>query len=303
MSHWSRPVWSLIGAAACWGVGTVMSKRAVAEIAPLTLLPVELIVGVSVLLVARVITGDRVLPTHHRAPLAWLGVLNPGVSYALGFAGLASITAGTSSLLWATEPVLILGLAWWILRQRPTAGIVWLGGLALAGVMLVVGVSDLRLSLIGAALTMAGVGACAVYTVLASRYLVEQEPTLGVVVIQQSAALVFALLLGIGGLVAGSLGSPEGVSVVAWANALGAGALYYGFAFWWYLHGLRSLTPGVAGVFINLVPVFGISSSAIFLGERLSEWQWVGAAVTLAAVTAVAILQTRNPPYARAAPA
>jgi drug/metabolite transporter (DMT)-like permease len=280
-----------------------MSKRAVAEIAPLTLLPVELTVGVAVLLMARVVTGDRGLPTRHRSPLAWLGVLNPGVSYALGFAGLATITAGTSSLLWATEPVLILGLAWWVLRQRPTAGIVWLGGLALAGVMLVVGVSDLRLSLIGAALTMAGVGACAVYTVLASRYLVEQEPTLGVVVIQQSAALVFALLLGIGGLVAGSVGAPEAVSMTAWANALGAGALYYGFAFWWYLHGLRSLTPGVAGVFINLVPVFGISSSAIFLGERLAEWQWVGAAVTVAAVTVVAILQSRHPPYARAAPA
>jgi drug/metabolite transporter (DMT)-like permease len=279
-----------------------MSKRAVAEIAPLTLLPVELIVGVGVLLVARVITGDRVLPTRHRSPLAWLGVLNPGVSYALGFAGLASITAGTSSLLWATEPVLILGLAWWILRQRPTAGILWLGGLALAGVMLVVGVSDLRLSLVGITLTMAGVAACAVYTVLASRYLVEQEPTLGVVVLQQSAALVFALLLGIGGLLAGSSGAPDEVSMTAWANALGAGALYYGLAFWWYLHGLRSLTPGVAGVFINLVPVFGISSSAIFLGERLSEWQWIGAAVTVVAVTAVAILQTRNQPHAPATP-
>jgi probable blue pigment (indigoidine) exporter len=301
MSHWSRPAWSLIGAAACWGVGTAMSKRAVAEIAPLTLLPVELTVGVAVLLVARVVTGDRALPTHHRSPLAWLGVLNPGVSYALGFAGLATITAGTSSLLWATEPVLILGLAWWILRQRPSARILWLGGLALAGVMLVVGVSDLRLSLVGVTLTMAGVAACAVYTVLASRYLSEQEPTLGVVVIQQSAALVFALLLGIGGLVAGSAAAPDEVSMTAWANALGAGALYYGLAFWWYLHGLRSLTPGVAGVFINLVPVFGISSSAIFLGERLSGWQWIGAAVTVAAVTAVAILQTRNPPHARAA--
>jgi drug/metabolite transporter (DMT)-like permease len=150
---------------------------------------------------------------------------------------------------------------------------------------------------------MAGVGACAVYTVLASRYLVEQEPTLGVVVIQQSAALVFALLLGIGGLVAGSAGAPDEVSMTAWANALGAGALYYGLAFWWYLHGLRSLNPGVAGVFINLVPVFGISSSAIFLGERLSGWQWIGAAVTVAAVTAVAILQTRNPLHGRATPA
>ena len=40
----------LILAAACWGFGTVVSKRAVAEIPPLTLLPIQL--GSSLLLLA-----------------------------------------------------------------------------------------------------------------------------------------------------------------------------------------------------------------------------------------------------------
>lgn len=41
--------WSLVVAAACWGGATVISKRAVEEIEPLTLLPLELRVSVAVL--------------------------------------------------------------------------------------------------------------------------------------------------------------------------------------------------------------------------------------------------------------
>jgi probable blue pigment (indigoidine) exporter len=37
-----RTVLALILAAACWGLGTVVSKRAIAEIPPLTLLPIQL---------------------------------------------------------------------------------------------------------------------------------------------------------------------------------------------------------------------------------------------------------------------
>ena len=37
-----RNVAFLVLAAACWGIGTVVSKQAVAEIAPLTLLPIQL---------------------------------------------------------------------------------------------------------------------------------------------------------------------------------------------------------------------------------------------------------------------
>lgn len=43
--------------------------------------------------------------------LSLLGVLNPGLAYALSIAGLAHVTASVSVLLWAIEPILILALA------------------------------------------------------------------------------------------------------------------------------------------------------------------------------------------------
>ncbi len=292
MPHVRPAAWSLVAAAACWGTATAISKRAVDEIAPTTLLPIELVVSVGVLVVAAVVTGDGRLPRQHRAHLAWLGVLNPGVSYALGLAGLARITASASALLWATEPVLILALAWLVLRHRPTALMAACAVIALTGVLLVVARPDVGLSVTGVGLTLAGVIACAIYTVLSSRYLADSTP-LGVVIVQQTAALGFAAILAIVAFASGRGGSLHNVSATAWLSALAAGALYYGIAFWFYVHGLRTCSPGIAGLFINLVPIFGITTAALLLDERFSTRQWLGAAVTIGAVTAVAALQRR----------
>lgn len=294
MSRARLSAWSLVAAAACWGTATAISKRAVEEIAPLTLLPIELTVSVAVLLVASAIAGDRSLPSRDRAALGWLGVLNPGLSYALSLAGLARITASSSALLWATEPILILALAWLVLRQRPGMPTLGCAAIALVGVVLVVAQPGIQLSTIGVVLTVAGVGACAIYTVLSSQYLGEAS-TLGVVLLQQSAALGFAALLGIGALVTGHAGSLADVSLTGWASALAAGALYYGVAFWFYLNGLRACSPTVAALFINLVPVFGVTSAALLLGERLATKQWIGSALILAAVTVVALIQSSRP--------
>ena len=46
-------------------------------------------------------------------------------------------------------------------------------------------------------------------------------------------------------------------------------------------------------MFINLVPVFGVTAGAVFLGERLNGRQWAGAALILGAVAAVVALQLR----------
>lgn len=52
----------------------------------------------------------------------------------------------------------------------------------------------------GITLTVAGVAACAAYTVLSSKYLVEAS-TVSVVLVQQVAALAFAVVLFAGSLV------------------------------------------------------------------------------------------------------
>ncbi|MGH9133197.1 MAG: DMT family transporter [Ilumatobacteraceae bacterium] len=291
MSRVRMSAWSLVAAAACWGTATAISKRAVDEIAPLTLLPLQLSVSVGVLFLASLGMRERQHPTEHAAQLAWLGVLNPGLSYALSLAGLSRITASASALLWATEPILILLLAWYLLRQRPSGPVIGCASVALVGVVLVVAQPGVRATTTGVTLTLAGVAACAVYTVVSGRYLADAS-TLGVVILQQSAALVFALFLFAGAAVTGNAGSVGDASATAWISAFTSGALYYGVAFWFYVRGLRTCAPAVAGLFINLVPVFGVTAAALLLDERFVGRQWLGAAISLGAVTALASVQT-----------
>jgi probable blue pigment (indigoidine) exporter len=281
---------SLIAAAACWGIAAVISKRAVDEIDPLTLLPIELAVSVTVLSVATAVTRQRVRWSPQVRRLGLLGVLNPGVSYALSLAGLAHLTASVSVLLWAIEPILILALAYLVLKERIAISTAVCAATALLGVGLVVFQPGNRATALGITLTVAGVGACAIYTVLSSKYLVDAS-TLGVVLVQQTAALGFALVLFAASFVFGNPNSITDVSGTAWASALAAGVLYYGLAFWFYVTGLKGMTAGRAGLFINLVPVFGIAVGYLALDERLLRRQWIGAAVIIASIVLMTIRQ------------
>ena len=277
---------ALTGAAAAWGVATVIAKRALTEIPPLTLLPIQL--GISVALLATVLVLQRqglTFPAELRR-LGLLGVLNPGISYALGLIGLTYIAASLSVLLWATEPIMILLLAWLILGDRITKGVVIGALLALAGVLLVVFEPGGQGQPVGVALTLLGVAACAVYTVITKKWMVS-ESTLQVVALQQVSALTFAvLLLGVSA-AAGYQAMSFSFSAEAWLSALASGALYYAAAFWLYLTGLRRINAATAGLYINLIPVFGIAASYVLLGERLSARQWFGAVLIVATMFVV----------------
>ena len=271
-----RYVVALTAAAAAWGVATVIAKRALVEIPPLTLLPIQLAVSVALLTAVLLIQRQSLTWPPELRRLGLLGILNPGISYALGLVGLTYIAASLSVLLWATEPIMILLLAWWILGDRMTRPVGIAALVAFAGVLLIIFEPSNGDHPLGVALTLLGVAACAVYTVITRKWMVT-ESTLQVVTLQQASALLFAvLLLGIAGLIRGHNPFPA-VSAGAWISAVTSGALYYAAGFWLYLTGLRRIPAGTAGLFINLIPVFGIAASYALLGERLSARQWLGA--------------------------
>jgi len=271
-------------AAACWGIGTVVSKRAVGEIPPLALLLIQLVSSVAVLVALVRLRGLPLRDSAASPILARLGLLNPGLAYALSLLGLMHITASLSVLLWAAEPLLIMLLAALLLGERVGPGFVLLSLVAAAGMGLVTLGPDIAGGLIGVALTLAGVGCCAVYTVLARRWIGTMDSTLHVVVTQQAYAVVFAVAcLAVVSLVGGApdLGR---VSPEAWASAVGSGVLYYAAAYWFYLSALRVLPASAAASSFYLIPIFGVAGGVLVLGERLGPIQWVGAATVLAAV-------------------
>ena len=203
----SRHVLLVVSATACWGVGTVLSKQVLDRgVAPLTLLVIELAASTLLLGLGALVLGARPTRSPELGRLALLGVLNPGVAYALGLLGLASITASLSVLLWATEPVLIMLLAVLILRERVAAATMVGVAVALAGVALVLYRPGAYGDATGIGLTTAAVCACAVYAVLTRRLLLD-DGSLEVVLVQQVAALCFALAVVADGQFRGSVQS------------------------------------------------------------------------------------------------
>lgn len=290
-------VFSLVAAAACWGVGTVVTKEVLDDVAPLTLLPLQL--AASCLMLAAFAGIQRVPLTWNPQVrrLAALGVLNPGIAYALGLVGLTTITASLSVLLWAAEPVLIVVLAMALLHDRVPPALAGTLAVAVVGVLLVVYEPGATGDAIGVALTLGAVGCCAFYSVLTRRMLLD-DASLTVVLAQQVAALAFAVVLvTIVGWSGGAGWELGGLGLAAWAGAAVSGVLYYGAAFWFYLAGLRRVSASVAGSFLPLIPVFGVAAGYV-VGERLTDRQWVGAAVVIGATLVIAVRAKASAPPA-----
>ncbi len=290
----STAVAALVAAAACWGLGTVVSKQVVDDVPPLTLLPLQLAGSCLLLLVVVLARGESLTWAPSARRLAALGVLNPGIAYALGLVGLTTITASMSVLLWALEPVAILLLAALVLREQLPMALVGSVLGAVAGVVLVVYRPGAAGATIGIALTLVSVACCAVYTVLTRRLLLD-DSSLGVVLAQQAAALVFAgILATVMALLGGGGWALAGLHLADYVGAALSGVLYYGLGFAFFLAGLRRFPASVAGSFLPLIPVFGIAAGYV-IGERLEPRQWLGAAIILVAVTAVATRQRERP--------
>lgn len=272
---------AIVGACLCWALGTILSKTLLSSFPPVTILVFQLVPSVIALWLAVAFTKPDIPATRLLLPIGLLGLLNPGWAYTFSMFGLSQTSASVTALLWAFEPIPILGLAWMFLRERIDRQLVGLVVLATCGILLVSGVwSDEPSSAVklGTALILAGVLCCAIYTVLARNLIADPLYT---VAIQQTVALGWMLAIWPLELSRVDLSGAAAVPVHDIATIILSGLLYYALAYWLYLYALRSMRASVAGSFFNLIPVFGVIGSFLFLGERLTTLQWLGAALII----------------------
>ena len=282
----ARPTLALIGAAASWGIATAISKRAVDEMPPLVLLSVQLAASLLALVTVMRVAGVPLRDPAASPVLARLGILNPGIAYLLSLLGLVSIGASVSVLLWASEPLWILALAALVLGERLAPAAIAASGVAIVGLALVVAGDGGSVDSVGVVLSLAGVVCCAVYTVVARRWIGTADGTAPVVLAQQAYALA-VVLIGLALVALAGRLTIGPISPLAWASAIVSGLLYYATAYWLYLSALRVLPASVASASFYLIPVFGVAASVVLLGERLEPIQWAGAIVVVVAVAVV----------------
>ncbi len=120
---------------ALWAIATVISKKLLTSVPPITLLVVQLAPSVLLLWSLTILKGGPRPRRRSLVPLAFIGLLNPGLAYTLSMLGLTRTTASVATLLWAAEPILIVTLAWLLLHEPVTRRLIMLTVSAACGVL------------------------------------------------------------------------------------------------------------------------------------------------------------------------
>lgn len=287
----------LVCVALFWG-GTFIAGRIVStEIPHLIAAAGRFIVAcVFLLLLAWRVEGG--LPKLSRQQLlATIGLGATGIFlYNICFlAALERMPAGRSALFVSLSPI-VTALSMAILFRERLGAIKWLGiAIAFVGAAVVITRGDL-LSVahdisssmgMGELFMLGAVGSWTAYTILGKHALKGLSPI---------AATTYASLWGLLLLCLGAVNQLPllDTSKLSWQVLsaivfLGIFGTVIGFV--WYYEGVKAIGPARTAVFNNLVPVFGVSLSAIMLNEAILASMVIGGLLVIAGVS----LTNRSP--------
>lgn len=268
--HLPRSLWWVLAALTlAWGFNWAALKVALSEVPPWTFRSLCLGLGSAVLFAALRAGGQPLaVPRGQWRRLALLSLLNITCWNMLIAFGVALIPAGRASILAYTMPIWAIPLSVWLLGERITrrrlAGLA-LGMLALA---LLLGEGALRLNAapLGSLLVLGAALTWALGTVLQKRFPVTMP--LG-------AYTAWMMLLGgvpvyIGTLVFEDVRALREVSLMPALGVAYNVFIAFAFAHWAWIKIATSVPVGVFSISMLLIPVFGVLSGVLFLGERPS---------------------------------
>jgi drug/metabolite transporter (DMT)-like permease len=285
----SSPPWSAVLALAAlsliWGYNWVVMKIGLRSAEPFTFAALRTFLGAVTLFALLPAFGRPLRPT---APVLTLFI---GLFQTTGFVGLimwALVSGGAAktSVLTYTMPFWLLLLAWAVLGER-SRGYQWLAvGLALAGFFLIL--SPWRLhGVLSTLLAVAGGFCWAVSAVLVKvlqrrQYVDALSLTAWQMLLGSLPLIVIAVLTA----TRAPVWSTSFILALAY-NVLPANAL--GWLLW--LHILRSLSAGTAGIGSLAIPVIGVIAAWLQLGERPGPSEAAGIVLILAALALLTLIQ------------
>lgn len=279
----ARDAIDLVILGALWGASFLFMRVAAPAFGPVSLIAVR--VSIAALLLLPLMARERGWAQARAAmgPLVLVGALNTAIPFTLFAYAALTLPAGLSSVLNASVPLsgALVGLAW--LGDRPRR--MQVAGLAVG----FVGVLVLAWPRLSSPADWRAVAAALTATVLyaVSAHLTRQ--TLGGVrplVVAGGSMTAAALLLLPFTLVWPPAAMP---SAGAWLTALALGIASTAIAYVMYFRLIARSGPTVAMMVTYLVPVFGVSWGALFLGERLAVTALAGGALVLAGVALATI--------------
>jgi drug/metabolite transporter (DMT)-like permease len=282
----SRTWLQLLAVAFFWGGTWVAGRVAVSEVSPLATASWRFLLAALTLGV--VLWKTEGVPRWQARD--WIGVTALGISgiflYNICFLyGLKHIEAGRGALVVALTPAMIALADWLIfgalMTRRRFTGV----AMAMAGCLLVVTKGDVHLLTSGAVglgeiLILGCVFLWASYTFIGRRVNQRISPLAATF----GASLTGWAMLTVAALFDGSLFMLDALTIDGVAAIVFLGILGTALSFTWYAAAVHDIGPTRAGMFINLVPVFGVLLGALMLHERLPAATYFGGAIVILGV-------------------
>lgn len=274
-----------------WGVNWPVMKLGVTGFPPLTFRAICLLLGVPVLGLALIVMKvPFFIARADWRELFWLSVTNMFVWHALIIVAVSLLSSGRAAILGYTMPVFsaLLGALFYRTRLQPRQ---WLGVAAAAiGVALLLfnELNNLSGKPLGVALALM---AAAVWAVGTQRLRMTQLPASTLAISFWMTALAALVLCGLS--LVFERDQWRLPPAPTWAAIVYNGVMIFGFthAAWFTL--ARSLPPIASTLSTMMVPIVGVFTGALWLGEVLHWQDW--AAVLLMAVAIVTVLVAGSP--------
>lgn len=276
----------MLMAVVMWGVNFSFIKIALRELSPGGFNGVRLLFSAVVLLFLMAITGERfAVGQKDFWKLLAIGIVGNTIYQILFIRGVSLTTASNTSLILSTSPIFVALMSAG-LRVEKIHWAAW-GGIFLSffGLYLIIAEQNggLRFSgqnLRGDTLVFFGTILWASYTVFAKPFLESMTP-LKFSAITMGLGTIFYLPF----TAKDMLEIPWGaVSLKAWLSLLFSGmfGLVLGYIIWYY--SVKRVGNAKTAIYNNLTPIFTVFFAVLFLEEKFSASQAVGAAVVLAGV-------------------
>lgn len=285
-------VLSLLLVMLIWGSTFAVTKSALSEAPPLVLALLRFLVASGALMALTGMRhGSRTVGARTPwGPLALMGLTGVALYFACFNLSLRYTTATEAALIQSSIPAVTLVMSAAFLRERLSPG------RALGVVLSMLGVVWIALAgsqpegapnrLLGDALMFGAVVVWSGYTILGKR--LEGLPQLPVTA--YSTFLGTAMLVPLA-LLELRQAPPIRLTATGWASVAYLGLIASALCFGLWNRALRHLDASQVSNFINLVPLVGVATATVFLGERPSPAQLFGGLVVLVGVW----LSSRSP--------
>lgn len=274
-------------AVSVWGASFIVTKLALRELAPMTVVWLRFMIGLPVLAVAMARRRELALPApREMLSFAFLGFLGITFHQWLQANGLVTARATTTAWIVATIPVFIVLLGRFFLKEK--LGWVRAAGIFLAalGVVLVVSRGDLnllasgRFGTKGDFLILISALNWAVFSVL-SRSALGHHPASRLMFYVNASACLFNTFFFLAG-----PGPAELLRMTpfTWAAVAFLGFFCSGLAYIFWFDALKALPVSRAGAFLYIEPLVAMAVAAVVLKEAMTVPSLAGGAVIILGV-------------------